>query len=1055
MAVAETSTTTPNTTPLKAPTGILSQVSHPVKNKPVTVEKGIVVDRVFTRPEVHPFDEIEFDLRTSKITEPDGKVVFEMTNIEVPKSWSQLATDIVVSKYFRKAGVPQTGSEVSVKQVVYRLANTIKAQGEHFGFFATPEDAQAFEMELTHLLVTQKGAFNSPVWFNCGLHAQYGITGSGGNWYWEPTTDLVTATNDSYSHPQCSACFIQSVDDDLMSLFDLMKNEARLFKFGSGTGTNFSKIRGRQEKLSGGGTSSGLMSFLEVLDRGAGATKSGGTTRRAAKMVTLDMDHPEIVDFITWKQKEEKKARVLIEAGYPSDFNGEAYHTVSGQNSNNSVRISDAFMKAYLNGEKWQTTFRTTGEVCEEFDSAELMKMIAQAAWECADPGVQFDDITNDWHTCLNTDRIYGSNPCSEYHFLNDTACNLASINLAKFLDAEGRFDIQGFRHACRIFFIAQEILVDYASYPTKQIGQNSHNYRPLGLGYANLGTMLMLNGIPYDSDKSYAIAGAITAIMTGHAYRTSAEMAAVKGAFPMYKPNESSMLRVIRKHRQAAYNISTQHCPADLLLAAQEDWDEALSLGEQYGYRNAQATVLAPTGTIGLLMDCDTTGIEPDFALVKWKKLAGGGYFKIINQSVPAALSKLGYTNAQIEEIQKYILGHGTLKGAPFANETTLKELGFTPEEIKSAYDSVEVNGSFNDWTPGVNPKLLKEKGMSSDEIQVIDNYVNGTQTVEGAPHLAPQYYPVFDCANKCGNGDRFIDPMAHIKIMAATQPFLSGAISKTVNLPNEATVEDIERIYVDAWKMGLKCVALYRDGSKWSQPLSSAKSKTEDDADETPAEDSREALSQLIPAEWGNKRPLPQKRNGLTVDANVGGHKVYLRTGEYEDGTLGEIFIDMFKEGAAYRSMVNCLAVAVSVGLQYGVPLEKFVEAFTFTRFEPAGMTDHPNVKVCTSILDYIFRVLGMEYLGRTDFVQVKPEESTFLSRPDQQRVFQQKLSLEEVPLKSFVDPELSTAMVRAEQLKSMMGDAPFCSSCGSITIRNGSCYKCDNCGNSEGCS
>lgn len=1018
--------------------------------------QGLNVQRRFTRPEVHPFDELEYERRTSKIAEPDGRVVFEMRDIEVPKGWTQLATDILVSKYFRKAGVPVSGTETSVKQVVYRLAHTIRTQGQKMGYFASADDAESFEMELTHLLVTQKGAFNSPVWFNCGLSQQYGIKGSGGNWFWNPDTDVVEQTSDSYSHPQCSACFIQSVDDDLMSLFDLAKNEARLFKFGSGTGTNFSRIRGRQEKLSGGGTSSGLMSFLEVLDRGAGATKSGGTTRRAAKMVSLDMDHPEIIDFINWKMKEEKKVKILIDAGYSSDFNGEAYHTVSGQNSNNSVRVSDEFMNKFLKGEKWKTTFRTTGEVCEEFETRDLMTQIAEAAWNCADPGVQFDDIINDWHTCLNTDRIYGSNPCSEYHFLNDTACNLASINLVKFLDEQGRFDIEGYRHACRVFFVAQEILVDFASYPTQQIGQNSHDYRPLGLGYANLGTLLMLKGIPYDSPKSYAITAALTAIMCGHAYRASAEMAAVKGTFPAYGKNASSMLRVMRKHRSAAYSIDQKECPTDLFNAAKEDWDQALAFGEQFGYRNAQATVLAPTGTIGLLMDCDTTGIEPDFALVKWKKLAGGGYFKIINQSVPSALSKLGYTNAQIDKIQKYVLGHGTLHGAPFANETTLLELGFTLEEINTAYEGVEATGSFNEWSPGINPQKLKEKGMLYEEIQAIDNYVNGTQTVEGAPDLRDEHLPVFDCANKCGIGKRFIDPMAHIKIMAAAQPFLSGAISKTVNLPNEATVEDIERIYVDAWKMGLKCVALYRDGSKCSQPLSSAKSDTEgDDVVEAPvAVDNKPQ-----PMYWGEKRKLPQKRGGITVDANVAGHKVYIRTGEYEDGRLGEIFIDMFKEGAAYRSMVNCLAVAVSVGLQYGVPLEKFVEAFTFTRFEPAGATNHPNVKFCTSIPDYIFRVLGMEYLGRTDFVQVKPGEDEIGTAArnsiQHQQVIQRQLPLEEIPLPPPVNPELSTTLIRAEQLKSMMGDAPFCSSCGSITIRNGSCYRCDNCGNSEGCS
>lgn len=722
---------------------------------------GMVFNRYYTQTGINPLDSVSYEYRTAKITEPDGTVVFEMENVEVPSDWSQLATDILVSKYFRKAGVPKTGHETSVKQVIHRLAHTIRVQGDHFGMFASHDDADIFEAELTHLLITQKGAFNSPVWFNCGLYQEYGIKGTSGNWYWNTHTDNIEQTENSYLHPQCSACFIQSVEDDLMSIFELAKNEARLFKFGSGTGTNFSVIRGRQEKLSGGGTSSGLMSFLEVLDRGAGATKSGGTTRRAAKMVCLNMDHPEIVDFINWKLKEEKKVKVLIDAGYPSDFNGEAYHTVAGQNSNNSVRISDKFMNAYLNGEKWLTTFRTTGQVCDELDAKDLMEQIAYAAWACADPGVQFDDIINDWNTALNTDRIYGSNPCSEYHFLNNTACNLASVNLMHFLKEDDTIDVEGYRHACRVFFTAQEILVDFASYPTQEIAQNSHDYRPLGLGYANLGTLLMVNGIPYDSPKSYAITGALTAIMHGQAYLTSAEIAAAKTPFPAYKQNESSMLRVIAKHRDSVYDIDSNHCPAYLLETAAGLWDEVFSTGEEYGFRNAQATVLAPTGTIGLLMDCDTTGIEPDFALVKWKKLAGGGYFKIINQSVPKALLKLGY---------------------------------------------------------------------SQSEIDVIVQYISDNQTIEGAPHVKDEHLPVFDCANKCGNGKRYIDPMAHIKIMAAAQPFLSGAISKTVNLPTEATVEDIKNIYVLSWGMGLKCVAIYRDGSKFSQPLTSVKDERSD---------------------------------------------------------------------------------------------------------------------------------------------------------------------------------------------------------------------------------
>src|SRR3989338_6412121 len=640
--------------------------------------KGLKFDRRYSRPAQDPLDAVTYEKRTSAITNTDGSVVFKMENAEIPKSWSQLATDIVVSKYFRKAGVPShggTGSEVSVRQVVHRIASAIRKAGEEFGgYFRTGEDADAFEAELSHLLVTQKGAFNSPVWFNCGLTEAYGIkTGQGGSYFWDFKKGAPSLTKDSYSHPQCSACFIQRVEDDLMSIFDLVKNEARLFKFGSGTGTNFSKIRGRQEKLSGGGTSSGLMSFLEVLDRGAGATKSGGTTRRAAKMVCLDMDHPEIFDFINWKVKEEKKVAILINAGYPSDFNGEAYKTVSGQNSNNSVRISDEFMKAYLDGGKWQTRFRTTGDVGDTYEARDLMHQIAYAAWACADPGVQFDSTINDWHTCAHTDKINASNPCSEYMFLDDSACNLASINLMKFLNEDGSFDIAGFRHACRLFITAQEILVDYSSYPTKTIAQNSHDYRPLGLGYANLGTLLMLKGIPYDSEKAFAICSAITAITTGHGYRTSAEIAKSKGPFPGYAVNAEPTLRVMKKHRDAAYKIQEKLCPADLLAAAHEDWDEVVRLCEKYGVRNAQATVIAPTGTIGLLMDCDTTGIEPDFSLVKFKKLAGGGYFKIVNQSVPLALKRLGYSDAESQEIVEHVVGTCSLRQSPWINENAL----------------------------------------------------------------------------------------------------------------------------------------------------------------------------------------------------------------------------------------------------------------------------------------------------------------------------------------------------------------------------------------------
>ncbi len=1043
--------------------------------------KGIKFERRFTKPGANPLDAVVYEKRSSTITNTDGSTVFKMENAEIPKSWSQLATDIVVSKYFRKAGVEGTGSEVSVRQVVHRISHAIRQAGEQYGgYFRTAEDAEAFEAELAHLLVTQKGAFNSPVWFNCGLFEAYGIrTGSGGSYAWDFKKGAPTITKDSYQHPQCSACFIQNVEDDLMSIFDLVKNEARLFKFGSGTGTNFSKIRGRQEKLSGGGTSSGLMSFLEVLDRGAGATKSGGTTRRAAKMVCLDMDHPEIVDFINWKVREEKKVAALIAAGYPSDFNGEAYKTVAGQNSNNSVRISDDFMKAYLEGGKWSTTFRTNGKIGDTYEARDLMHQIAYAAWACADPGVQFDTTINDWHTSANTDKIHASNPCSEYMFLNDSACNLASINLMKFLNDDGSFDIEGYRHACRVFITAQEILVDYSSYPTGPIAQNSHDYRPLGLGYANLGTLLMVKGIPYDSEKAFAICGAITAITTGHAYRTSAEIAKHKGPFPGYEKNVEPTNRVMRKHRDATYRIDEKLCPQDLLRAAREDWEETVKLCEKHGVRNAQATVIAPTGTIGLLMDCDTTGIEPDFSLVKFKKLAGGGYFKIVNQSVQRALENLGYRDDQMRDIITFINGTLTLDGAPHINSVTLKERGFTDEDLEKIENAIpgafELHFAFNKWTLGEDMlkrlgikeeeynspafNMLEALGFSGKQIQEASDVICGRMTIEGAPGLKPEHLPVFDCANKCGKyGKRFIAPMGHVRMMGAAQPFISGAISKTVNLPNEVTVEDIEKIYVDSWKLGLKAVALYRDGCKLSQPLNSG-------ASSGATKDKEEAsVVEMTP----QRQRLPKKRTGITQEARIGGHKVYVRTGQYENGGLGEIFIDMHKEGAAYRSMMNCFAIAVSLGLQYGVPLKEYVDVFTFTRFEPSGPVDHPNIKFATSIVDYIFRLLAMEYLGRHDLVQIPPAEQTtdvtlpppahIRRKSDQDpeapaRPRQQAHSAETHSQDTHTKGHAEGAL--NDHLGKMMGDAPFCSLCGHVTVRNGACYKCLNCGNSMGCS
>lgn len=1024
--------------------------------------KGLRFQRYFTEATVHPFDKVEFERRASVITEPDGSIVFEMKDLEIPKTWSQLATDIVASKYFRKAGVPGTGHETSVKQLVFRVAHTIRVEGQNLGYFDTAEDADVFEMELTHLLVNQMGAFNSPVWFNCGLHHEYRISGTGGNFYWNPKTGKIETTEDSYSKPQCSACFIQSVSDDLMAIFELARNEARLFKYGSGTGSNFSSLRGKQEKLSGGGTSSGLMSFLSVLDRGAGATKSGGTTRRAAKMVCLDMDHPEIADFINWKVKEEKKVKALIDAGYESDFNGEAYQTVSGQNSNNSVRVSDQFMNAVLEDGEWKTVARTSGDVVDTYKARDLYEQIAHAAWACADPGIQFDDTINDWHTCPATDKIHASNPCSEYMFLDDSACNLASLNLMKFADESGKFDAESYRQACRIFIIAQEILVDMSSYPTARIAQNSHDYRPLGLGYANLGTLLMINGLAYDSEEGRSMAAAITALMHGAAYSGSAEVASVKGPFAGYKKNEKSMLRVIQKHRDAAYKINIDHCPEDLLKAARQEWDHCVALGEAHGYRNAQATVLAPTGTIGLLMDCDTTGVEPEFSLVKWKKLAGGGYFKIVNSSIPLALKNLGYKDEEIDGIIKYILGHGTFKGAPYVNPEQLKQMGYNDAEIGEAEAYVNKTKSLDEYTPHINIKSLKTKGLSGEQISRAVIYIGGAQTVEGTHLLKEEHLAVFDCANKCGIGKRFIDPMGHVKMMAATQPFLSGAISKTVNIPNEATVDDIKKIYLEAWRMGLKAIALYRDGSKFSQPLTSKSSGSKTPEGEEPMI-TRAELDRMLKEAMdesarelrrGQKKHIPHKRRGFTQEAIVGGHKIYFRTGEYEDGQLGEIFIDMFKEGAAYRSLLNCFAVAVSMGLQYGVPLEKFVEKFTFTRFEPSGFTNHPNIKNATSILDFLFRVLGMEYLGRTDFVHVPPtmDSDASAAAKDAPPVSEEEAS--GMTTSSPLSAGQSESQM-ARHLSSLMGDAPACDVCGHMTVRNGACYKCLNCGNSMGCS
>jgi ribonucleoside-diphosphate reductase alpha chain len=1025
---------------------------------------GLKFTRLFTKEGRHPFQEVEWSLRSSKITNPDGSVVSSMEGVEVPASWSQLATDIAVSKFFRKAGVAQKSGEkdheTSVKQLVSRITSSIRKAGETLGgYFRTTKDAMVFEEELTHLLIHQKGAFNSPVWFNCGLFESYGIVGQGGSYFWNPQTNEIEKTATAYQHPQCSACFIQSVDDDLMSIFDLIKNEARLFKYGSGTGTNFSRLRGKQEKLSGGGLSSGLISFLEVLDRGAGATKSGGTTRRAAKMVCLDMDHPEIVDFIEWKAREERKARALIEAGYPADFNGEAYRTVAGQNSNNSVRMSDEFMGAVIRDEDFSTRMRTSGQVFEKFKARDLFRKVAQAAWECADPGVQYDTTINRWHTCKNTDAIHASNPCSEYMFLDDSACNLASLNLVKFWDEKKGFDLESFRQAIRIFIVAQEILVDYSSYPNEKIARNSHDFRPLGLGYANLGTLVMLNGFPYDSLEANQMCGAITAIMTGHGYRISSEVASQKGSFNGFAKNREAMLGVIKMHRDSAQKLAGGI--QSLNDAAMEDWDMALSLGEQFGYRNAQLSVLAPTGTIGLLMDCDTTGVEPDFALVKFKKLAGGGSFKIVNSSVPTALKNLGYTSTQIGEITEYIVGSARLDATEEFNRGILMQKGLSKrslDEIESALPfAFSLRGAFSAAALGVRVReelkidpqvwakpdfdVLSYLGFELSVIDQASEKICGTMMIEGAPHVKSEHYSVFDCANKCGKGERFIAPMGHVRMMAAAQPFLSGAISKTVNLPHSASVEDIEDVYLQGWKMGLKAIAVYRDGCKASQPLSS-KAETKK---------AEPVIAEGLTTSFAARRKLPKKRGGFTQEARVAGHKVYLRTGEYPDGSLGEIFIDMHKEGAAFRSMMNCFAIAVSVGLQHGVPLQEYVDKFVYTRFEPQGAVDHPNIKYATSVIDYVFRVLGMEYLGRTDFVQVKPSDTELESqkRTRTATTLSGEIAIDEIK------PELAADQGSDAMLKGLMGDAPFCDTCGHTTVRNGTCYKCVNCGNSMGCS
>jgi ribonucleoside-diphosphate reductase alpha chain len=1096
------------------------------------------IERRYTKENQSPYADIEFRLTTSEIRNPDGSVVFRADDVEVPAAWSQVASDVLAQKYFRKAGVParlkkveenavpsflwrsvpdsealaalpdkeRTIGENSAKQVFDRLAGTWTYWGWKGGYFDSEADASAFFDELRHMLAMQVAAPNSPQWFNTGLHWAYGIDGpSQGHYYVDFQTGKLVKSKSSYEHPQPHACFIQGIADDLVNeggIMDLWVREARLFKYGSGTGSNFSSLRGEGERLSGGGKSSGLMSFLKIGDRAAGAIKSGGTTRRAAKMVVVDIDHPDIEQYIDWKVTEEQKVANIVTGSrvnqrhlraimkacvncegsgddcfdpdknpvlrreikaarrnavpdnyirrviqfakqgytdlefpvYDTDWDSEAYLTVSGQNSNNSVRVTDEFLKAVEADGDWDLTWRTRpGKVAKTLKARALWEKVGYAAWASADPGLQFHTTINDWHTCAASGAIHASNPCSEYMFLDDTACNLASMNLLTFLNREtGKFDVASYEHAVRLWTVVLEISVLMAQFPSKQIAQLSFEYRTLGLGYANVGGLLMSSGIPYDSDAGRAICGALTAIMTGVSYATSAEMAALLGAFPGYKKNREAMLRVIRNHRRAAHGEKTGYekvatppvrldhaaCPDPILIEhAKRAWDRALTLGEAHGYRNAQATVVAPTGTIGLVMDCDTTGIEPDFALVKFKKLAGGGYFKIINRAVPEALRVLGYSPAEIAEIEAYAVGHGGLANAPAINHTTLAAKGFTPEAIakveKALPTAFDIKFAFNKWTLGeefcreqlgIAPEdlasptfdLLAHLGFSKREIEAANIHVCGAMTVEGAPHLKAEHYAVFDCANPCGRtGKRYLSVESHIRMLAAAQPFISGAISKTINMPNEATVEDCKAAYLLSWKLGLKANALYRDGSKLSQPLNSQLIADEDEEDEAveafiekPTAARASALAERVVEKVveritviRERERMPDRRKGYTQKAVVGGHKVYLRTGEYEDGRLGEIFIDMHKEGAALRSLLNNFAIAVSLGLQYGVPLEEYVDAFTFTRFEPSGpVQGNDSIKYATSILDYVFRELAVSYLSRFDLAHVEPSDTGF---------------------------------------------------------------------------
>ncbi len=1227
------------------------------------------VPRRFTVGLDSPYDGMRFVPRRSEIRNTDGSVVFELDGVLVPETWTQVATDIIAQKYFRKAGIPgalvpadepgvplwlrrrvadapavaalpadkRNIGERDSRQVFDRLAGCWTWWGWAEGVFDGEEDARAFYDEMRFMMANQMCAPNSPQWFNTGLHWAYGIDGPAqGHQHVDPKTNTVVESTSAYARPQPHACFIQSVADDLVNeggIMDLWVREARLFKYGSGTGSNYSAVRADGERLSGGGRSSGLMSFLKIGDRAAGAIKSGGTTRRAAKMVCLDLDHPDIEAFVGWKVTEEQKVAAMVtgsrlnerrlngvmkacaneslgesrfdprhnaaladairdaqrdqvhdnyiyraiqyakqgftEMEFPvfdTDWQSEAYNTVSGQNSNNSVRIPNNFMDSVLRDEPWALIRRIDGKVAKTISAVGLWDDVAYAAWACADPGVQFDTTINEWHTCPTDGRINASNPCSEYMFLDDTACNLASLNLMRFYDAEkGAFDLDGYIHGIHLWTIVLEVSVAMAQFPSVAIARRSYDYRTLGLGYANLGALLMVMGVAYDSPRGRALCGTLSAILTGESYAQSARMAEALGPFPRYAPNRESMLRVIRNHRRAAHNtggyeglsirpvgIEPSHLAAEdahLLTAAKRAWDDALALGEKHGYRNAQTTVIAPTGTIGLVMDCDTTGVEPDFALVKFKKLAGGGYFKIINTSVPPALKRFGYSVGQIDAIIKHATGHGTLHGAPGVNHQALAARGFDEAtlrkieaqvpsafDIKFVFSPYTLGREFCKATLGLTDAQLADPtfdllyaiGFSRDEIDAANIFATGTMTLEGAPHLKDEHLSTFDCANKCGRtGRRYIAVEGHIRMMAACQPFISGAISKTINMPNEATIDDVKAAYMLSWRLALKANALYRDGSKLSQPLSSvaatdlfaaiderpSASASAPPLAAAPGPDIAQIAERVVVRYLAKRRRLPDRRRGYTQKAVVGGHKVFLRTGEYEDGSIGEIFIDMHKEGAAFRSLMNSFAIAISIGLQHGVPLEKFVDQFTFSRFEPNGMvTGNERIKMATSIIDYIFRELAITYLGRDELAHVSEEdlrhdamhnvndepewaeEETVALIPSVPPVSIAAAVEDEPLLGATIDVDampkiqeppsgghnvirlaprssnggtsrhadggevrLGSARIQAVRNAKAQGyEGDACPECGAMTlVRNGSCLKCASCGATTGCS